>query len=186
MRSEGETTMKTIRSTLCAAALLLGTAGAHAQNSLAPADTADPATKVSTADFAEAAAASDQFEIRSSEIAKERSKSDDVKRFADQMIRDHEKSTKDLKTALGDKPRSGARLMPKQAAMLKQLRNGKASEFDALYVDMQAHSHMEAVALFRTYSGNGDDAKVKAFAKETRPVVEQHLDHVQMMVAGSQ
>lgn len=184
MSSERKNTMNTIRTGLCAAAFLLGATGAHAQGVLASADTADPAKKVSTADFAKAAMASDMFEIRSSEMAKEKAKDADLKQFADRMISDHEKSTKDLKSALGDKPKTGAKLMPKQAAMLKQLEKAKASEFETLYVDMQVHSHMEAVALFRTYSGNGDDAQVKAFAKDTLPTLEEHTDMAQKLAAN--
>ncbi|WP_161992887.1 DUF4142 domain-containing protein [Aureimonas leprariae] len=176
--------MKTIHAGLCAAFLLCGGAAGAGAQSLADASKADPAMKVSTADFAKAAAASDQFEIRSSEIAKEKAKSAELKEFASQMIADHEKSTKGLKAALGDKMKMGAKLSPKQAAMLKQLEAAKASEFETLYVDMQAHSHMEAVMLFRTYSGNGDDSKVKAFAQETLPVIEMHADHAQKLVAS--
>lgn len=65
--------------------------------------------------------------------------------------------------------------------MLAQLNAAEGADFDPLYVDMQAQAHMEAVALFRTYAGSGDNAAVVGFAKETLPVLEMHLKHVDML-----
>lgn len=67
--------------------------------------------------------------------------------------------------------------------MLDQLKAAEGKDFDILYVDMQAQAHMEAVALFRTYAGAGDDQTLVGFAKETLPRLETHLGHVKMLVA---
>jgi len=48
---------------------------------------------------------------------------------------------------------------------------------------MQAQAHMEAVGLFRTYAGSGDNQTIVGFAKETLPALETHLAHVMMLVA---
>ena len=54
----------------------------------------------------------------------------------------------------------------------------EGSDFQTLYIDMHAQAHREAVALFRTYAGSGDDAAVVAFAKATLPALEMHMTHV--------
>jgi putative membrane protein len=67
--------------------------------------------------------------------------------------------------------------------MLDQLQAAKGKDFDTLYLDMQVQAHLEAIALFRTYAGSGDDQTVVGFAKETLPSLETHLSHVKMVVA---
>jgi putative membrane protein len=74
-------------------------------------------------------------------------------------------------------------LSPKHQEMLDQLSASKGAEFETLYVDMQAQAHMEAVGLFRTYAGSGDDQTLVGFAKETLPNLETHLAHIKMVIA---
>lgn len=50
--------------------------------------------------FANKVAAANTFEIQSSELAKNRAQSGDVKSFADQMITDHTKAGKEFKDAI--------------------------------------------------------------------------------------
>src|SRR5215217_1718624 len=60
---------------------------------------AAPAAAPTGQEYATRAAASDLYEIQSSEMAADRAKSGDVKALARMLIADHEKSTADLKTA---------------------------------------------------------------------------------------
>lgn len=173
--------MKTLTLTL---ALLLSTPAAFAADAKS-ADAADPIMTVATPDFAKTVMSSDQFEIRSSEMAKTKAEAADVKTFAAAMIEDHTKAETELKAALGKgaaaAPADPA-VAPKHAAMLSQLEAAEGADFQTLYIDMQAQAHMEAVALFRTYAGSGDDAAVVAFAKTTLPTLEKHMAHVQGLV----
>ncbi len=173
--------MKTMLAAAAAAVLLSG--AAFAQDALPSPDRAGAPFKVATPDFAKGAMASDLFEIRSSEIAKAKATSADVKAYADEMIADHTQAGKDLKAALGTKDPGAPSLAPKQAKMLQQLEAAGAAEFEPLYVSMQAMGHMETVALFRTYAGSGDDATVVALAKKRLPVIEMHTDMAQKLAA---
>ncbi|WP_152046732.1 DUF4142 domain-containing protein [Aureimonas psammosilenae] len=177
-------TRTTLRALACALALsVTGTAYAQ-QADLPAADKAAPPFKVATPDFAKTVMSSDQFEIQSSEMAVKKSDNADVKAFAQKMIDDHEKAEKNLHAALGQEHGKTAAVAPKHAKMLEQLKGASGAEFTTLYLDTQSQAHKEAVALFRTYAGGGDDAKVKAFAKETLPTLEMHADMVQKIVAA--
>ncbi len=132
--------------------------------------------------FVSTVTSSNEFEVKSSELAKTKSQSADVKAFADQMIADHTKAAADLQKVAGDKAATKT-LAPKHAGMLKLLEGVQGQEFDMLYVDMQAGAHMEAVALFDTYSKTGDDPALTSFAKQTLPTLEMHLMHVKQLVA---
>jgi predicted outer membrane protein len=46
-------------------------------------------------------------------------------------------------------------------------------------------AHQEAVALFTSYSQNGDVPQLAQFAGATLPVLEMHLEHVQSLSGGA-
>lgn len=159
---------------------LLLASSAMAQEKSGDPDKAAAAMKVETPKFVETVASSNMFEIESSKLAEKKSKNDDVQALAKHMIKDHTKAGEDLKAAGQNPPMKYA---PKHAGMIKLLENAEGADFDALYIDMQAQAHMEAILLFRTYAGSGDDAKVVAFAKNTLPTLEMHQKHVKEIVA---
>lgn len=127
-----------------------------------------------------------EFEIRSSELANQNAKRGDVKKAADMIIADHTKAGKTLKAILSAKDvavEEPVKLAPKHEKILDQLKAAKSEEFDALYIDIQTQAHMEAIALFRTYAGSGDDQSIVGFAKRTLPSLETHMAHVKMLIA---
>lgn len=159
---------------------LLLASSAMAQEKAGDPDKAAAAMKVETPKFVEMVASSNMFEIESSKLAEQKSKDDDIQAFAKHMIKDHTKAGDDLKAAGQTPPMKYA---PKHAAMMKLLEGANGADFEALYLDMQAQAHVEAVSLFRTYAGSGDDQKVVAFAKNTLPTLEMHQKHVKEIVA---
>jgi putative membrane protein len=167
------------------AALMLASGAAVAQKAENP-DKAEAVYKVATPDFAKTVMSSNEFEIQSSKLAEEKAAAADVKEFAKQMIADHTKAGEGLKAALekSNMTPEPPKLSPKHAAMVEQLKAASGEDFQMLYIDMQMQAHMEAVTLFRTYSGSGDDQNVVAFAKETLPTLEMHLMHVKELVAA--
>ena len=60
-----------------------------------------------------------------------------------------------------------------------------APNFDAAYVNAQLMAHQEAVALFTSYSQNGDVPQLAQFAGATLPVLEMHLEHAQSLNGGA-
>lgn len=167
------------------AALMLASGAAVAQKAENP-DKAEAVYKVATPDFAKTVMSSNEFEIQSSKLAEEKAAAADVKEFAKQMIADHTKAGEGLKAALekSNMTPEAPKLASKHAAMVEQLKAASGEDFQMLYIDMQMQAHMEAVTLFRTYSGSGDDQNVVAFAKETLPTLEMHLMHVKELVAA--
>lgn len=163
-----------------AIAALLSTA-AFAAVEPKPANDASPAMVVDTPTFVTTVMAANAFEIQSSQLAEQKSGSADVKDVAKMIIADHTNAEKKLES-LVDKPAAAPALPPKQQKMLDQLNAASGKDFDTLYADIQAQAHMEAIALFRTYAGSGDDQNVVGFAKETLPKLETHASHVKMLL----
>lgn len=168
-----------------AAAVALLAAPAWSQGQTAPGTTLPPAgapaaAVVKAPEFVKAAAISDMFEIQSSQLALEKGKGAEVKRFAQHMIDDHKKASEKLKSVAADMP-IPTQLDEKHAAMITQLKSLSGAEFDRVYLDMQKAAHWEAVLLFEQYSKSGDTPKLKQFAEQTLPTLKEHWSEVQKL-----
>ena len=165
-----------------------------------PTDPATPAGLGSTATrgdaltapaFVRAAAASDLYEMEASRLAEQRSQNTEVKRFAQHMLRDHQKTTGELKGMLPQLQGVSAQQMAtsldrQHQALLEQLQGVQGAEFDRAFVRQQVQSHQAAVDLFRAYAQSGDDARLKQWASQTLPSLEGHLREAQQLQRGTQ
>ena len=139
---------------------------------------ATPATTPASAgqSFADAAAASDTFEIESSRLAASKAGAAKVKRFAEQMIKAHTDSTAKLKTAAagfaGDYP--GPALTAATGQLESCAKSG--ADFDQAYGAAQVDAHQTTLDALKAYSANGEVASLKAFATELVPIVTGHLN----------
>ncbi|MFT3727750.1 MAG: DUF4142 domain-containing protein [Terricaulis sp.] len=180
--------------TRSAVAALLLSAAACGQTATTPADTttetAAPApqmpavNQVSTQDFIQKAAMSDMFEVAAGRLAQTRASNAAIRDFARQMVQAHTATTAGLKAALlgqADLPAPPAALDQDHQNMLNDLRNASAAEFDQKYVDNQTHAHEDALNLMQGYAQTGDNPALKAFAADTAPKVQQHLDMIRQL-----
>jgi putative membrane protein len=140
----------------------------------------------STADFLKEAAISDMFEIQSSQLAQERGNASE-KTFAGTMIKDHQKTSDDLKSMIssGDlKAELPTQLDSSHQSKLDKLKGLKGGDFSARYDSDQLSGHKDAVSLFERYSKNGDNPKLKDWAGKTLPTLRHHLEMAQDLNSG--
>ncbi|MBJ6123310.1 DUF4142 domain-containing protein [Sphingomonas mollis] len=152
-------------------------AGFDAANVSAPA-TAAPAVSAAQT-FANTAAASDAFEIATSQLALTNGSAASVKSYARKMIDAHTASTAKLKTAAaGATPAvtPDPTLTPDQQQKVDQLKalNGKA--FDEAYITEQTAGHQQTLDALKAYAATGDTPTLKAFAAGLVPTVTAHLN----------
>jgi putative membrane protein len=130
--------------------------------------------------FADRAASSNMFEIMSSELALEKSQSQDVIALAQKMIDDHQAAGEKMKVAAAaEGVTPTATLMPDHQAQLDNLTASAPESFDAAYLGAQLAAHNEAVSLFQGYASQGPDGQLKDFATATLPVLQGHLADVE-------
>ncbi len=134
-----------------------------------------------TKGFATAAAISDMYEVAAGKIAVERSKSADVKAFAQQMVDAHTKTTEKLKPLLPAGVTPPLHVDSRRQGMLDNLRGAGAADFDHRYAVQQVAAHREADILMRGYAKDGDNAAIKNFAAETSKAVKMHLSMAEEM-----
>lgn len=138
-----------------------------------------PADETSAPVFVGKAAASDMFEIQAARLAEQRAKAPAVKAFAATMIKDHTKSTDDLKaaiTASGQSLMLPTALSQDQQDALDDLNKASPDDFDKKYMGQQVDAHQDALNLLQRYAQDGDVAQIRSFAAATAPIVQQHLD----------
>jgi len=143
-----------------------------------PSEIAASATVPSTKAFVDTAAAANQFEIVSSELALTKTKNRKIVTFAKRMIKDHTQIGKNFVAALG---KANTGLTPPSGLgddldkIMARLKSEDGATFDADYIVVQTKGHQDAVALFAGYAKGGDNPVMKAFAKKTLPIIETHL-----------
>lgn len=140
---------------------------------------------LSAQEFVTMAASSDMFEIQSSQLAMKNAQDADVKEFAEQMVEDHTKASKQLaQIATGENLTVPTEMAEVHEELLETLSSAQGDAFDAAYVTAQAQAHEMALALMTAYGENGDNDKLEAHAETATPIIAGHLKHAQEHKAG--
>ena len=135
-----------------------------------------------TEDFIKEAATSDMLEIDAAKIAQQKGNPDE-KKFAEQMITDHTKTSSELK---GLVPAEMSSVIPtsldgSSQKKVDKLNNTKPDNFASEYDPMQVSAHEDAVSLFERYAKGGENAKLKDWAGKTLPALQHHLQMAEQL-----
>lgn len=129
------------------------------------------------ANFVKELAAGGMKEVEAGKIASERATHADVKKFAQQMVTDHTRNNEKLKNIARERQIDlPTKLDAAHTADKTKLESQRGANFDAAYMDSQVRDHEKTVQLLTRQINSGQDAKLKAFAQETLPVVQHHLE----------
>ena len=171
--------MKTVLTFALACGLIATGALAQTPRPAAP-QSAPAATQSAPAaqDFVKKVAISDMFEIQSSQLALSKQPDKDTKPFAQKMVMDHQKTSKELKSLVdGGKVKATlpSALDAEHQKMLDDLKAKNGKDFDSSYDQIQVKAHQDAIALFDAYAKDGDDPELKRWAAKTLPHLKEHL-----------
>lgn len=139
--------------------------------------------RVQAAPYVMAAGQSDLYEINSSQIAVQKSSNAAVRRYAEMLVKHHQKTTAATVAAArkaGMTP-PAPMLDPGAAASIAELQSASAEDFDRLYLGQQVPAHQAALNLHKGYGTGGDKAQLRATARKAVPIVQQHLTLAQTM-----
>jgi putative membrane protein len=131
-------------------------------------DGADPAT------FVARAAQGGMAEVALSKAAATKASDPGVKKFAAQMVQDHEKANNELSSIAKKKGLNvPASLDADHEALVQKISNQSGSVFDQAYGRQMARDHAQTVALFES-AAQSTDSDLAAFAKNTLPKLKEH------------
>jgi putative membrane protein len=133
-------------------------------------------------DFIKEAATSDMLEIEAAKVAQQKGDADE-KKFAEQMITDHTKTSSELKGMIPADMTSAipTSLEDSSQKKLDKLRDAKPEDFASDYDPMQVRAHKDAVSLFERYANGGENAKLKDWAGKTLLALQHHLQMAEQM-----
>lgn len=135
-------------------------------------------------DFLERAAKGSNAEVAMGRLVESRSTRADVIAFGHRMVADHSAINRDLAaiaarhqivlpTSLGD-----------QQASYDRVVDLYRDELDREYIRVMIDDHDTAVQLFREEASGGADPALRAFAAQTLPLIQSHLQHARALHAG--
>ena len=132
--------------------------------------------------------AANQADIDAGKLAESKAHSQDVKGFAQQMVKDHtavNKTAVDLVNKLGVKPETNPTsdsLKQGGAANIANLKPLQGAKFDRAYIDHEVTYHQNVIdALDKTLIPSAQNAELKALLVKVRPAFVAHLEHAKMV-----
>ncbi len=159
-----------------AVALLAGVIGARAEDRKAADEPFDDTAFVKTA------ASGGMAEVEVAKIAATQAKNDDVKKFAEMLVKDHTKANEELKSAA--KAANIAvpeKIDDKHQKHVDTFKNYKGTNFDKDFVKHEVADHTEAVALFTRASKEAKNKELKDFATKALPTLQKHLEEAKKL-----
>jgi putative membrane protein len=119
-------------------------------------------------------------EAKLGQLAAERAQSLQVRQYGEMLRKDH---TQSLQKASGLANEIGvpasSELSARQQKQFESLQKLSGEEFDTTFLSQMVRDHQENIAKFSAQAQNGSDPEVMAFAKETLPTLQAHLEHAQ-------
>ncbi len=167
-------------------ALGLGTAMAQTTAGSAGSAAASAATGAASAQdkkFLVQATDGSLFEIKTSQLALQKSSSDDVKQYAQKMIDDHNTLMTQMKpVAMQANVTPQTDLMEaKHKKEYKQLEGLSGTAFDTQYIKDQTADHQTTVTAFQKEINSGSLPDEKSAAQQGLPIVQGHMQMIQQI-----
>ncbi|MDB5007444.1 MAG: Membrane protein [Mucilaginibacter sp.] len=131
------------------------------------------------AKFATKAAAGGMAEVEIGKLAGQKTTNAQIKSFAAMMVTDHGKANDALMAIAKTKNITlPATLDADHQKKMDDLSKLSGADFDKAYVDAMVDGHKKTLDLMKDEAKNGKDADLKAFAANTAPTVQMHLDAI--------
>lgn len=117
------------------------------------------------------------YQLAAARIALQRTRSNEVRDFANMIVRDHGHGLERLKAGIASD--GSALVLPagpneRQRAGVAALR--EAPNFDSMYLQQQRRSQEESLGDLRRFASRGEGKALRAFAAETAAIVNVHRD----------
>jgi putative membrane protein len=163
--------MKT--STLALALLVLG-AGVSLRSTAFAAD--NDKSAADDRSFAMQASNVNLAEMNMGTMAAQQTNDPSIKQYAQRLIADHTKANRQL-NAIADKEQIpvASRADRHQEEMAIKLSKESGAQFNRDFIQHMVAGHKKAIGLFEQEAKNGQDARLKTFASDTLPVLQEHL-----------
>jgi putative membrane protein len=133
--------------------------------------------KEKDAQFLVDAAEIDLMEIKLGELAQNQAIKDSVKELGKLLLKDHEKSLKELQVMAGKKMVTiPSEITEKGRDSYNKLVDKKTGDFDESYCEEMVKGHKDAIEKFEKAATDIEDVEIKNWANKQLPTLRTHLD----------
>jgi putative membrane protein len=137
---------------------------------------------VTTSSFLKESIQCNQAEIAFAEAATQKSQNEEVKKFAEEIRKDHTDANQKLKPlAQKEGVAVNQPLDEKHQKKLTELQQASGADFDQQFAKGMLKGHAKEVGRYQRASTQLQDPELKQFVQETLPTLRQHLQHAQEM-----
>jgi putative membrane protein len=124
-------------------------------------------------------------QVRMSQLAQQKSSSDDVKQFGDKMVEIHNQLDQQLQPLAKkldvNQPKKPNKKEKKELAQLQAL---SGPSFDSAYLQAMAAAQQQSMKLFANEVKSGEKTSAALAAKQDEPVLAQHFAVLQKIAAA--
>lgn len=115
-------------------------------------------------------------EVQLGQLASQQGASDAVKQFGQRMVQDHTQANTQLQQLATQKGVALPTDMGNEnQQIMQQLSQLSGADFDRAYMNHMVEDHVKDVSSFQQEAQQGQDPDVKAFAAQTVPILQEHL-----------
>jgi putative membrane protein len=140
---------------------------------------------LSASSFIQQAAMIDMAERQMAQLAQQKAQSEEVRRYAAQMLEDHGQSTQRLMRLAEQKNVTPPSSLDQQhRATAQRLEGLSGAQFDREYMQVQVQAHQKALDLYQRAAQQGTDREIQQFAQTLTPTLQQHLAEARQVVAS--
>jgi putative membrane protein len=137
---------------------------------------------IADAHFAKAAAQGGMAEIQLGKLAADRGSNAMVKAFGERMVTQHGAAGDELKAAAQQANIAlPTTVSSKDQQTYDRLARLNGSDFDRAYADDMVRDHEKDLNDFQNEANNGKNSSIRAFASQTTPMIQQHLNQAREM-----
>jgi putative membrane protein len=120
-------------------------------------------------------------QVELGKIGAAHAKNEDVKKFAEHMVKDHGKAKEELAAAKAANIAVPDSIDEKHQKHIDTFKNYKGTNFDADFMKHVVTDHTEAVALFTRATKEAKNPQIKDFATKALPTIQSHLEQAKKL-----
>lgn len=135
--------------------------------------------------FAKKAAAGGMAEVEMGRLAQDKAESQDVKDFGKRMVDDHTQANDKLKNVASQENITlPSKMDAEDQQTYDRLSKLSGKPFEIAYMRDMVKDHTKDISEFQQEAKNGTDDKIKGFASDTLPTLQDHLKRAQQIRAS--
>lgn len=163
--------------------ILIGTASCHRKNEPAAPAPEKPVLSQTDKNFMSQAEANNRQERDIAAVVKQRTRNDNVRKYADTLVTDYSAALQKLAGLTGKYGMEMQTISDRQPAAIKEFQAMAPRTLDKQFLTLMVQDHQRAIGLFQEETRSAQANDVREYASDTLPTLESHLKEAEELQA---